>query len=139
MHFSLFSSFSIWTLSFFILGLYFYLNSAICFWLLYDILDYLVMGYIFYDMFSIINCSFMQWKFYLGPHSQKHGLKKGSFAYDIGVLLLGEKRYTSLDPTLFFFMHFSLFSCIEILSLSFFHLGLVFYVNCGNLIYDISD
>ena len=99
MHFSLFLSFSIWTLSIFPLALYINLNCAIYFWLIYDISDYLVTVHIFYDMFSIINGSLMQWKFYLGCHSQKYGLQSGSFTYDIGVLLLGDMRYTSLGPT----------------------------------------
>ena len=41
-------------------GFTFYSNYAICFLIIYDILDYLVMGHIFYDVFSIINVSFMQ-------------------------------------------------------------------------------
>ena len=47
--------------------------------------------------FSMINVSFMQWKFYLGRHPQKYGLQNGT--YDIGVLLLGDMRYTFQDPT----------------------------------------
>ena len=51
------------------------------------------------DTFSIRNVSFMHLKFYLSHHSQKYGLQNGSNTYDIGILLLGEMRYTSLDPT----------------------------------------
>ena len=57
------------------------------------------MAHVFYAMFSIINVSFMQLKFYLGHHYQKYGLQNGSFTYQIGVLLLGDMRYTSLDTT----------------------------------------
>ena len=57
------------------------------------------MGHVFYDIFSIINVSFKQLKFYLGHHSQKYGLQNGSYTYDIGILVLGDIRYTSLDPT----------------------------------------
>ena len=99
MHFSLFSCFSIWTLSYLLLGLYFYLNYAICFWLIYDLWDYLVMGYVFYDIFSIINVSCMQFKFNHDLPIQKYGVQTGSYADDIGILLLGDMRYTSLDPT----------------------------------------
>ena len=41
-------------------GFIFYCNYAFCFLIIYYILDYLVMGPIFYDVFSIINVSFMQ-------------------------------------------------------------------------------
>ena len=57
------------------------------------------MAHIFYNMFSIINGSFMQWKFYLGRHLQNYGLQNGSFTYDICVLLRGDMRCTSLDLT----------------------------------------
>ena len=57
------------------------------------------MGHVFYDIFSIINVSFTHLKFYLGHHSQKYGVQNGSYTYDIGILLLGDKRYTSVDPT----------------------------------------
>ena len=46
------------------------------------------MAYVFYDMFSIINVSFMHLKFYVGHHSQKYGLQNGIHTYDIGILLL---------------------------------------------------
>ena len=49
-------------------GFTFYSNYAICFLIIYDILDYLVMGHMFYDVFCIINVSFMQLKFYMGHH-----------------------------------------------------------------------
>ena len=45
----------------------------------------------FYDIFSIINISFMQLKFNLGRDSQKYGLQNGSFTFDFDVLLLGDK------------------------------------------------
>ena len=99
MHFSLFSCFSIWTLSYLLLGLYFYLNYAICFWLIYDLWDHLVMGHVFYDIFSIINVSCMQFKFNLDLPIQKYSVQTGSYADDIGILLLGDMRYTYLDPT----------------------------------------
>ena len=99
MHFSLFWSFSIWTLSYLLLGLYVYLNCVICFWLIYDICDYLVMGHVFYDFFSILNVSFVHLKFNLGHPLQKYGLQNGSYTDDIGILMLGDMRYTSLDPT----------------------------------------
>ena len=59
MHFYLFLSFSIYTLSNLLLGLYVYLNYAICFRVIYDICGYLVMGLVFYGYFSMINVSFM--------------------------------------------------------------------------------
>ena len=59
MYFYLFLSFSIYKLSYLLLGLYVYLNYAICFRLIYDICGYLVMGLVFYDYFSMINVSFM--------------------------------------------------------------------------------
>ena len=57
------------------------------------------MGHVFYDYFSILNVSFMHLKFYLGHPSQKYGLQNGSYTNDNGILLLGDMRYTSLDPT----------------------------------------
>ena len=57
------------------------------------------MGHEFYDIFSIINVSCMHLIFYLGLPSQKYGLQNGSDTDDIGMLLLGDMRYTSLDPT----------------------------------------
>ena len=57
------------------------------------------MGHVIYDIFSIIDDLFMHLKFYLGHHSQNYGLQNGSYTYDIGILLLGDMRYTSLDPT----------------------------------------
>ena len=57
------------------------------------------MGHAFYDIFSIINKSCMHLKFYLDLPIQKYGLQTGSYADDIGILLLGDMRYTSLDPT----------------------------------------
>ena len=99
MHFSLFCCLSIWTLSYLLLGLYFDLNSVICFWLIFYICDYWVMGHVFYDFFSILNVSFVHFKFYLGHPSQKYGWQNGSYTNDIGILLLGDMRYTSLDPT----------------------------------------
>ena len=57
------------------------------------------MGRAFYDIFSIINVSCMQLKFYPYLPSQKHGLQTGSYTDDIRILLLGDMRYTSLDPT----------------------------------------
>ena len=59
MHFYLFFSFSIYKLSYLLLGLYVYLNYAICFRLSYDICGYLAMGLVFYGYFSMINVSFM--------------------------------------------------------------------------------
>ena len=76
------------------------------------------MGHVFYDIFSIIIVSFTRLKFYLRHDSQKCGLQNGSFFYDIGVLLLGD-RFTSLHPIKFYFMHFSLFSCIKIWTIFF--------------------
>ena len=99
MHFSIFCCFGIWTLSYLLLGLCFNLNYAICFWLFYDICDYLVMGHVFYDIFSIINVSCMQLKFNLDLPIQKYCVQTGSYADDIGILLLWAMRYTSLDPT----------------------------------------
>ena len=69
------------------------------FLLIYHICDYFVTGHVFYDIFSIINVSFMLLKFKLGHRSQKYGLGNGSYTYHIGILLLGDMRYTSLDPT----------------------------------------
>ena len=57
------------------------------------------MGHVFYNIFSTINISVMHFKFYLGHYSQKYGLQNGSNTYDIGILLLGDMRYTSLDLT----------------------------------------
>ena len=57
------------------------------------------MGHAFYDIFSIINVSCMHLKFYLDLPIQKYGLQTASYADDIGILLLGDMRYTSLDPT----------------------------------------
>ena len=57
------------------------------------------MGHVFYDIFSIINVSFMNLKVLLGHHLQKYGLQNGSFTHDIGILLCGNMRYTSIDPT----------------------------------------
>ena len=99
MHISFFSSFSILTLSLFLLGLYFYLNCVIYFLLIYNISNYFVMGHILYDVFYVIKVSFMQLKFYLGNHLQKDCLQNGSFTYHTSVLLLGDMRYTSLEPT----------------------------------------
>ena len=56
------------------------------------------MGHVFYDSFSIINVSCMQLKFNLDLPKQKYGVQTGSYADDIGILLLGDMRYTSLDP-----------------------------------------
>ena len=53
----------------------------------------------FNDIFSIINVSCMHLKFYLGLPSQKYGLQNANYTDDIGILLLGDMRYTSLDPT----------------------------------------
>ena len=75
----------------------------------------------------------MQLKFYLDHHSRKYCLQNGSFFYDIGVLLLRDVRYKSVHPSRLNSMHFSLFSCIKMSTLSFFHLGLVCYSN-----YEIS-
>ena len=99
MDFSLFCCFSIWTLSYLLLGLYFYLNYAICFWLICDLCDYLVMGHVFYDIFSFINVSCMQLKFNLDLPIEKYGAQTGCYADDIGILLLGDMRYTSVHPT----------------------------------------
>ena len=57
------------------------------------------MAHVFYDIFSITNFSFMQLKFYLGHNQQKYGWENKSFAYHIGVLLIGDMKYTYLDPT----------------------------------------
>ena len=72
------------------------------------------MGDVFYDIFSIRNVSLIQMKFYHGHHLQKYGLQNGSFPFDIGLLWLGDIRYTSLDSKKFYFMHFSLFSTFSI-------------------------
>ena len=45
----------------------------------------------------------MHLKFYLGLPLQKYGLQNGSDTDDIEILLLGDMRYTSLDPTEFYF------------------------------------
>ena len=68
MHFSLFFCIKIWTLSFFNLGVVLIVNYVISFLFIYDIWDYLVIGDLFYEMFSIIDVSFMQLKLYLGHH-----------------------------------------------------------------------
>ena len=81
------------------MGLYFYLNYAICLQLIYDLFDYLGNGHVFFDIFSITNDSCMHLKFYLGLPLQKFGIQIGSGTDDIGMLLLGDMRYTSLDPT----------------------------------------
>ena len=57
------------------------------------------MAHVFYDIFSNISVSFMQLNFYLGHRSQKYDLQNRSFTYDIGALLVGDMRYTSLGPT----------------------------------------
>ena len=57
------------------------------------------MGHVFYDILSIINVSCMQLKFFLDLHIEKYSLQTGSYADDVGILLLGDMRYTSLDPT----------------------------------------
>ena len=57
------------------------------------------MGHVFYDIFSIINVSCMQLKLNLHLPIQKYGVQNGRYADDIGILLLGDMRYTSLDPT----------------------------------------
>ena len=54
---------------------------------------------LFNDIFSIMNLSFMLLKFELAHRSQKYGLQNESYTYDIGKLLLGDMRYTCLDPT----------------------------------------
>ena len=72
------------------------------------------MGHVFDDMFSFISVLFMLTKFYLGQHSHKYGLQNGSFTYDIGVLYLGNVKYTSLELTNFHFLHFPLFSIFNI-------------------------
>ena len=139
---SLFSTLSIWTTSSFRWSLLFYLSYATSFWLIYDICNYLVMGHVFYDIFLIIIVLLLRMKFYHGHHWQKYGLQNGSFPNDIGVLLLGDIKYTSLHATKFYFMHFYLFSIYSIWALSFFRLGLVFYLNYAIsllLIYDICD
>ena len=79
------------------------------------------MGHVFYDIFSIINVSFLQLKFYL-----RHGLQNGSFTCGISVLLLGDARYKSLGLTKIYFMHFCLFSTFSISTLFSFRLCLVF-------------
>ena len=84
------------------------------FYLIYDICDYRVMGHVFYDIFVIINVSFLHLTFELGHHSQKNGLQNGSYTYDIGILLVGDMSYTSLNPTNFSFMHFYLFCSFTI-------------------------
>ena len=81
MYFYLFLSFSIYTLSYLLLGLYVYLNYAICFRLIYDICGSSVMGLVFYDFFVNDKCfiyaldiltwlpftkvGFTKWKLYL--------------------------------------------------------------------------
>ena len=57
------------------------------------------MGHVFYAIFSIINVSFMHLKFNLRLPSEKYGLRNGSNTDDIGILLLGDMRYTPRDPT----------------------------------------
>ena len=59
------------------------------------------MGHFFYDILLIINVWLMQLKFYHGHHSEKYQLQclvYGDFHHDIGILLLEDARYTSLDP-----------------------------------------
>ena len=73
----------------------------------------------------------MHLKFYLDFPSQKFALETGSYTDDIGILLLGDMRYTSLDPTLFYFMHFYLFLSFSIYPLSYLSLGLYVYLNCA--------
>ena len=77
-------------------------------------------------------------KFYRGHHSQKYRLQNGGFRFDIGVLLLGGVTYTFLDPTKFYFMHFSLLLASEPY---FFRLCLSFYSNYAMflLIYHIFN
>ena len=50
-------------LSFFRCCLVFYINYAICFSLIYDICDYLVLGHVVYDIFLVHNILFMQLRF----------------------------------------------------------------------------
>ena len=57
------------------------------------------MGHVFYDIFSIINVSCMHLKFNLRLPSQKYGLQNGSNTDDIGILLIRDMRYTSLNLT----------------------------------------
>ena len=68
MPFSLFFTFSIWTLPSFHLSLTFLFKLSKLFLFLYDIYDYLVMGHVFYDIFSIINVWLVQMTFYHGHH-----------------------------------------------------------------------
>ena len=72
------------------------------------------MGHVFYDIFVIINVSVLHLTFELGHRSQKNGLQNGSYTYDIGILLVGDMSYTSLNPTNFSCMHFSLFCSFTI-------------------------
>ena len=84
----------------------------------------------------------MHRKFNHGPYLQKYELQIWSFSYDIGVLLLADVRYTSLEPIKFYSMHFCLVSTFSIWTLSSFRLSLVFYLNYAIsfwLIYDICD
>ena len=87
------------------------------------------MGHVFYDIFSIINVSCMHLKFYLDLPIQNYVLQTGSYADDIGILLLGDMRYTSLGPTLFYFMTFNLFLSFSIYTLSYLLLALDVYLN----------
>ena len=72
------------------------------------------MGHVFYDIFSILNVSFMHLKFYLGHHSETYGLQIGSYTYHIGILLFGDMRYTFLDTLYIYFLRFSLFCSFSI-------------------------
>ena len=72
------------------------------------------MDHVFYDMFSIINVSFMQLKVYHDHHYEKYELQTGSFPYYIGVLLQEDVRSTSRD-----LQTFTLHTFIYFLALAF--------------------
>ena len=64
------------------------------------------MSYVFYDIFSFIIILFMRLKLSHCDHEENWRLQNQSFLNDICLLLFGDARYTSLDPTHVYFMHF---------------------------------
>ena len=72
------------------------------------------MGHLIYDIFLIINVSFMELKFYHGHHLEKYRLQNQSFPNEIGIFMLGDIKYTSLDHKKFYFIYISLFCIFSI-------------------------
>ena len=70
------------------------------------------MGHVFYDIFLIIIVLLLRMKFYHGHHWQKYGLQNGSFPNDIGVLLLGDIKYTFKKCSKNLIMHILILSLI---------------------------